>query len=247
LNEDTLIVVHAYSGDAHQVRKALPQYVHHEQPVLVLSPADAPVVMPGVEYQAAGLRAYTGQTSLERQREHLNILLERPERYFLLHDSDSVCLEPVLPEYLYASPATVFYNASPTKRFVESNGPRAKGWNEKVPWAFQPPLFFDREALERMLAVSDEAMWTLPGWAKLIDWYFPLMAQLAGLDSKPFPDGISRPIWAPYEIARVYAMVRTRGFVFLHSVKDPTVLDVMVAAHAEFNRDPAGDELCGSW
>lgn len=247
MNEDTLVVVHAYDGDRHQVMKALPQYVHHRCPVLVLSPSDAAVVIPGVDYQAAGHRAYTGQTSVLRQREHLKILLDRPERYFLLHDSDSVCLEPVLPGYLYASPATVFYNASPTARFVKSNGPRAKGWDQTVPWAFQPPLFFDREALERMLAVSDEVMGTLPDWAQLIDWYFAFMVRLAGLDAKPFPDGISRPIWAQYEIARVYAMVRTRGFIFLHSVKDPDVLDVMVAAHAEFNRDPAGDELCGSW
>lgn len=243
MNPDTRIVVHAYAGDAHQVTNAMQQYRHHAAPVLVLSPTDAPVAINDVECRSAGRRAYTGVRSLDRQRAHLELLLEYPESWFLLHDSDSICLEPDLPGYLY-DPNTIFYNASPTDRFLASLGePPMDGYA----FAFQPPLFCSRDAVERMLAVSDEAIASLPEFAKLIDWYFVAMTRLAGLDAKPFPDGISRPIWAPYEVARVYAMVRTRGFIFLHSVKDPDVLDVMVSARAEFNRDPGGDELCASW
>lgn len=237
-------MVHCYQGDRDQVVNALPQYVHHGTPVTILSPEDSPVEIQGVESRSGGLRGYTGQVTLDRQKIHLEMLLGYPENWFLLHDSDSVCLEPVLPDYLY-EPDTVFYNASPTHRFTFAQG--EPYLSEVVPWAFQPPLFFSRTALERMLAVSDLAMETLPSWARLIDWYFAVMAGQARLQSKPFPDGISRPIWAPYEIARVYASVRTRGIIFLHSVKTPEALAVMVAGRAEFNRDPEGTELCGSW
>jgi hypothetical protein len=244
MNEDTRVVVHAYAGDAFRVENALPQYVHHEAPVLVLSPEDAPVEIHGIESRFAGCRAYTGQLSLERQRAHLELLLDYPERWFLLHDSDSVCLEPQLPDYIH-QPDTVFYNASPTARFAGSVG--ADDWSETVPNAFQPPLFFSRGVLERLLAVSDHSMKLLPPWAKLIDWWFALMTQAAGLKSQAFSDGISRPIWAPYEIARVYASVRTRGIIFLHSVKTKEALDVLVTGRAEFNADPMGDQLAGSW
>ncbi len=242
MNDSTLIVVHAYQGDAHQVQNALPQYVHHECPVLVLSPADSPVEIEGVECRSAGLRAYTGQTSLDRQRAHLELLLNRPQEFFLLHDSDSVCLSPGLPSYLYANPDTVFYNATPTERFLDGRDP---GFD--MAEVFQPPLFFSRASLVRMLEVSDRAMNMLAEWSRLIDWYFALMAREAGLNAKPLPDGISRPIWAPYEVARVYAMVRMRGFVFLHSVKTKEVLDVLITGHAEFDADPQGATLCEPW
>jgi hypothetical protein len=252
VNEGTLVVVHCYQGDAHQVEHALPQYLHHECPVLVLSPADSPVRIedPRVECRAAGKRAYTGQDSLDRQKAHLEILLDYPQSFFLLHDSDSVCLSPELPAYLYENPDTVFYNPAPTARFIlqsvgsdEEQRLALKRW----PVAYQPPLFLSRASLEKMLEVSDAAMAFCPPWAKLIDWYLGAMVQLAGLRARPLRQALSRPIWAPYEVARTYAMVRTRGTRFLHSVKEPEVLDVLVSGHAEYNRDPDGMELCASW
>jgi hypothetical protein len=244
MNEDTRIVVHAYAGDAHQVRTALSQYEHHQAPVVVLSPADSPVRIVGTDYQARGKRAYTGQLTLDRQREHLEVLLGYSERFFLLHDSDSICLEPQLPEQLYAEPDTVWYNPSPTARFLKAKGsPPIEGYEN----VFQPPLFCSRESIEKMLDVSDEAMAELPAFAKLIDWYFVAMTRHANLEAKPLPYAISRPIWNTYEIARVYAMVRTRGFIFLHSVKTRNALETFVSARAEYNTDPDGEALCGSW
>jgi hypothetical protein len=247
VNEGVRVVVHSYAGDVHQVRNALRQYQHHEAPVVVLSPEDAPVEIEGTECRSAGLRAYTGRTSLERQKAHLELLLEYPEDWFLLHDSDSVCLEPKLPEYLY-EPDTVFYNAAPTMRYLMSLGDGAEEkWGDIVPNAFQPPLFMSRQTLEKLLAVADRTMPLLPEWAQLIDWHFAVMTQAAGLRSQAFPDGISRPIWAVYEIARVYASVRTRGIIFLHSVKTKEALDIFVTARAEYNLDPDGEALSASW
>lgn len=242
MNEDTRIVVHGYAGDAHQIVNALDRYTHHEAPVTVLSPADAPVQITGVDCRTAGKRAYTGKTSLERQRKHLELLLGYPEHWFLLHDSDSVCLEPELPSYLYTD--AMFYNATPTIRYLDSLGEPALPDYEFV---FQPPLFVSRAGIERMLDVSTEAMAALPDFGKLIDWFFVAASRLAGLETKALPDAISRPIWAPYEIARVYAAVRTCGVTFLHSVKSREALELFVTARAEHNQDPTGEQLCRSW
>src|SRR6185503_3096890 len=99
VNEDTLVVVHCYEGDQDQVIHALPQYLHHGCPVLVLSPTDAPVILDDdrVICMSAGKRAYDGQISVARQYEHLRIVQALGYRYHLLHDSDSVCLSPDLP------------------------------------------------------------------------------------------------------------------------------------------------------
>lgn len=246
MNEDTAVVVHAYAGDVHQVVHALPQYLHHEAPMLVLSPADAPAIVEGVECRQGGLRAYTGHVALGRQREHLQMLLDRDESWFLLHDSDSVCLEPVLPEYLYADEETVWYNAAPTARFIRArHGPESL--IAEIPEVFQPPLFFSRKALERMLEVAEAAMARCPPWARVIDWWFAYMAREAGLSYQAFPLGISRPIWALYEIARVYTSVRCCGTTILHSVKSPEALDLFVTARAEYSADPTGEHACGTW
>lgn len=252
MNESTLVVVHCYDGDKQQVIDFLPEYLHHDCPVLVLSPEDSPVQIthPSVTCRSAGKRAYTGQLTLDRQRAHLEILREFPQQHFLLHDSDSVCLSPHLPRYLYANPSLVYFNAAPTERFltmqVEDADERAELFR-LFPVVFQPPVFFSRDSLERMLAVSDAAMESLPPFAKLIDWYLRAMTQLAGLHALAMPDGICRPIWAPYEIARVYANVRLHDVRFLHSIKTREVMDVMSAARHEYAHDSRGRHLRDLW
>lgn len=244
VNDDTRIVVHGYAGDAFQIVNALDQYTHHEAPVTVLSPMDAPVAIEGIDCRTAGKRAYTGKTSLDRQRQHLELLLDYPESWFLLHDSDSVCLEPELPGYLYTDAAKVFYNATPTTRYLASLGePDLPGYEV----VFQPPLFLSRGAIKWMLQVADQAVDELPDFGHMIDWYFVAMTRLAGLNVEALPNAISRPIWAPYEIARVYAAVRTCGVTFLHSVKTKEALELFVTARAEHNQDPTGEQLCRSW
>ena len=82
LNKDTLTVVCGYSGDAHQIKAFLPYYLHHNTPVLVLSPVDAPITPQQVAthrvlFATGGKKAYVGQLSLDRQLEHLKILQKR--------------------------------------------------------------------------------------------------------------------------------------------------------------------------
>lgn len=230
-NPDTLVSVHGYAGDVHQVRNAMPYYVHHKCPVVVLSPTDAPIIKQnigswaGVEYKQAGLRAYIGQASLDRQLEHLKILLTYPQNWFLMNDADSVCLSPRLPDYLYKEPGIFWANIVSDmmhQRPPEYSLPRV---------ALQPPYFLHRSALEKIVAVA-------PGipaepQTPFIDWCLMAWALGAGVPWKNFQDhdGVSCPT-ASYEpgcLAMEDAIKHHRA-VFLHSIKTKEVLVRMAYA-----------------
>jgi hypothetical protein len=224
------------------VRAFLPQYQHHGCPVVVLSPADAPVDIEGVECRAAGKRGYFGQDSLDRQREHLRILLEYPQRYFLLNDADSFCLSPEIPAYLYANAEGTIWSTE-----VKEGRPHASPY-PKI--AFHPPYFLTRETIERLLAVGPiEAHPVTP----FIDWMMVALACEAGVAHRSFPDGRSFPAWRHGSIPettllghdyihvqeaqgidgaqRMAAQIQSQGVVFVHSVKHPEVRDQLVAAY----------------
>lgn len=242
---DTLVVVHAYAGDAALVEAFLPQYRHHDCDVLVLSPEDAPVVIEGVECRSAGKRGYYGQDSLDRQREHLRILLEYPHRWFLLNDSDSMCLSPQIPAYLYESGDVVWSNE------VREYRPHASPY-PKI--ALQPPYFLTRGAIERMLAVGPiEAHPITP----FVDWMMLALVCEAGLEHRSYPDGRSFPAWRhthipeTKELGHDYTHVQEsrgidgakrmsqqvlRGAVMVHSIKHPPVRDQLLAARQRYER-----------
>lgn len=248
IREETLVVVHCYAGDRDVVKNAMPLFLHHGTPVLVLSPEDAPVKLRGrgVTCAQAGRAGYFGQVSLDRQRAHLELLLEHPQRFFLLNDSDSACLDPVIPRYLYeqAAAGTVFSNEVSEWRPHPSPYPKI---------AMQPPYFLSRESVERMLAVPRiEAHPITP----YIDWYMVALTCEAGLAHRTFPDGASFPAWRRSAIPETQqlghdfvhrndpdgtmrgdlAMARRvqQGVVFVHSVKHPEVLSALVQAHAGY-------------
>lgn len=252
-NPDTLVVVHCYAGDADQVSNALPLFLHHGCPVLVLSPTDAPVRIDhvGVECRSAGQAAYIGQPSLDRQRAHLELLLEYPQTWFLLNDADSVCLSPLLPKYLYEGGDTVFSNEAIDPRPRHSLYPKL---------ALQPPYFVTRNAIERMLAVADRI--TADPITPFIDWYMLALVCEAGLPHRSFPDGSGTSLrgWRYGEVpeaalgatatptgevseggtdgAALMEEAVRRGAVLIHSIKHKGVLDRMVLAHEEYLRSP---------
>lgn len=246
--EDTLVVVHCYAGDAHLVQEFLPQYTHHGSPVLVLSPTDAPVRLehPGVECRSVGKAAYFGQTSLDRQRAHLELLLTYPQTYFLLNDADSMCLSAEIPRYLYESENIVWSNEVRETRPHESPYPKL---------AFQPPYFLERHSIARMLAVADRI--TAHPITPFIDWYMVALTHEAGLEHRSYPDGASFPAWRHEHIPETTelghdfvhvesargvngaARMRQRvqqGVVMVHSIKHPPVRDLLVSAHARRTR-----------
>lgn len=257
MNDDTLVVIHAYAGDADVVENALPVHLRHTCPVLVLSPEDSTVNIErkGVFCRSGGKRGYYGQGSLDRQLIHLRMLLETPYRYFLLNDADSLCLSSEIPSYLYeAAPDIVWSNVVREGRPHPSQYPKV---------AFHPPYFLTREAIERLVAIgpSIKAHPITP----FIDWYMVAMTCESGLKYKSYPDGKSFPAWrhgdfpTTLELGHDYKHEPStqggrdggrkmkqfveRGVVMVHSVKHKQVLDSLVLAHEHFRMMGSPDDL----
>mgnify|MGYP003429334334 CR=1 FL=1 len=140
MREDLLVVVLCYAGDAAQVEHQLGSYTHHGAPVLALSPADAPAWIPGIENQCAGLSGWKGRHVAYKLMAHWQIMLEYPKTWFLVHESDSVCLSPELPEEIFERDDVLWSMA-----LGEPNQP---GTNYNAPW------FGHRNVFERMLRES---------------------------------------------------------------------------------------------
>lgn len=235
MNENTLVVVCGYAGDSHQIRNALPYYMHHGRMVLILSPDDAPVThemigyRPGyLEYKAIGKRAYIGQTSLDRQLLHLKTMLEFPYSFYLMNDSDSVVLNSKLPDYLYAEPGVLWSNEVSDEMHIRSA-------DYKFPrLAFQPPYFMSRAVLEKIIAVAPSVP-TDPQ-TPFIDWCMMAWSVSAGIPHKNFVEGVSCPSCTPPTLGLMTELVRNHGRYFVHSIKDINVLLQIARARYEFKR-----------
>jgi hypothetical protein len=235
MNPDTRVAVCCYAGDQHYVIKALDNYLQHECPVVVLSPEDskAEIRYPGIENRFAGKRAYIGQDSLDRQRKHMELLLTFPEEYFLVHDSDSVCLTPELPHYLYEEPDILWSN------LVNDDIPEHQAaYPEGFPHiAMQPPYFMSRKTVRALLTGTEGVIAnpTLP----FIDHFFPQLAWATKWPYRGFPDGASCSTdpSLPCGEQILAKLVRESGHVFLHSIKRREVLDRLMEERKTFLRN----------
>lgn len=233
----TLVAVCGYSGDAHQISMLMPYYKHHGHPVMILSPEDSPVVpkqivdLEGVDFRQGGKKAYINQDSLDRQLIHLQIMLEdlREFQWFLLHDSDSVVLADALPAYLYSEPETVWSNRI-CDRIPNRVRPPGYTWPEL---AFQPPYFFSRAALTRILQTARTVETSLV--TPFIDWAMMAWTVRAGLQHRGFPEGAS--CGTPPGSDGLQAMtelVMLQGKFFLHAIKDPASLHQIVLTRVKY-------------
>jgi hypothetical protein len=146
MNENTIVSVHCYQGDADLVRRAMPVHCAHGCPVIIMSPEDSPVTIMGHWAKHLGKRAYIGADSWTRQHEHLKYLLTFPQKYFLLNDADSFCVSAKIPDRLYAEAEdTLWSNEVTEPRPHSSPYPKI---------AAQPPYFLTRESIQKMLQAS---------------------------------------------------------------------------------------------
>jgi hypothetical protein len=258
-NPRTLISIHCWAGDKENVEWSLPVHLRHKRPILVLSPEDSPVEIddPMVECASAGERAYYGQKSLDRQRKHLEYLLTQPYDYFLMNDADSMCLSPVIPQYLYL----------PENREVLWSNEVGDWRDHPSPYpkvALQPPYFCHRSVIEKMLTVADLDAVRAHSVTPYIDWYMLALAEEAGVTHRSFPDGASFPAWRRNNIEETQRLghdfkhqyVRDglilgdtamrncvrKGAVFIHSVKHKPVLDMLVREHDLMHGGPPETE-----
>lgn len=238
INPNTLVSVHGYAGDAHQVRNFMLYYHHHKCPVMVLSPEDSRIdekncpVRPPVTYRFGGLRAYIGQLSLDRQKKHLEILLETPMDWFLMNDSDSVCLSPEIPKVLYKDENTLWAN-------VVSDGMHDRTGRPDYPFpreACQPPYFCHRKVLEKIVAVAD----SVPGdiQTPFIDWCMMAWPFKAGVTYRNFPSswGVSCPSTVDFSLRAMLAAISRNGAIFIHSIKTFQVFQQIGWARVEWKR-----------
>lgn len=236
-NPDTLVAVHCYKGDREQVVYTLPKYQHHGCPVLVLSPDDSRVKLAGVRNKSAGQAGWKGLHTIERQIAHLRILADHPERYFLLHDADSVCLAEDLPRYLY-DPANehIFWSNEGCDSVIR----KLRGeWTaqDELNQTLQPPYFFSRDVLHKVLEVAEVAL-SLAHAESGIDQFYAEAVKQAGLERRPYPDGIHRETRHLNELARVYYMARVYGTCMIHSVKTAEALETLVTGIWEHDNGP---------
>ena len=239
MNPDTRVAVCCYTGDQQQVESMFDFNLHHECPVVILSPEDAAVEIhrPGVENCAVGPNEYIGYKSIARFRQHLEVLLTFPENFFLINDSDSFCLAPRLPDYLYRDAGLLWMNykvndAEVQHKFIPDGFPRI---------AFHPPWFFSRRTIKALLAVADEV--TPNPNMLFIDYWLVQLAVQAGLQWEGFPGAISWPMRDPTErsfFARAaWESVRYHGTTFVHAVKTREVLDYLKEARRLYTTAPA--------
>jgi hypothetical protein len=231
MNDDTLISVHCYAGDADLVQRAMPIHTAHGRPVVILSPVDAPVNIAGIGVTSisAGKRAYIGADSWTRQHEHLKILLSYPNKYFLLNDADSFCVSAKIPDRLYAEAEDTLWS----NEVVEPR-PHASPY-PKI--AAQPPYFLTRESIHRMLLASNRV--PVHHITPYLDFAMLAWACEAGLKHRAFTElehSSSRVFRASTDDPNVACWqqldyrIRYTGTCMCHPIKTKEQVDLCVEA-----------------
>jgi hypothetical protein len=234
-NSDTLVAVSAYAGDVKQVLTNMPFYRHHQCPVLILSPTDAPITLgtlfDGVTCQSAGKKGWIGQHTLERHRLFLEILSHQPYNFFLFNDSDSLCLSEQIPHYLYENPMHVWSNEVTDTNPSPSLLPKI---------AMQPPYFLSRTVVESLLAhyrnlatsytAPSPEGWPMPIPTDCIDHYMLQLTYGAHLSHQNFRDGASFETNSEHGLSVMAEHVSRFGKVMIHSIKTPEALAAVVKA-----------------
>jgi len=229
MNADTIVAVCCYQGDAALVERAMPVHLAHERPVVVLSPADSPVEIAHARCITAGKRAYIGADSWTRQHEHLKILLSFPQKYFLIHDADSLCLSATIDYRLYSMAENMLWSNE-----VTEPRPHASPY-PKI--AAQPPYFLTRESIHRMLQASPRV--PVHPITPYIDFAMLAWACEAGLEHRAFTeferkrDYVFRatetdPVRAAWQ--QLDYRIRYMNTTMVHPIKTPEQLAMCVEA-----------------
>jgi hypothetical protein len=240
MNPRTLVCVSAYAGDEEQVRNNMPVYIHHKCPVVIFSPSDAPIYeMLGATCLIGGLKGWTGPQTLRRHVRFLELMLAFPFDHYLFNDSDSFCLSPEFPRYLYDDPNSAWSNEVTDTNPGPSRLPKI---------AMQPPYFFSRAVLEGLLKadknpptsyygdVGPSAGGLLPVPTECIDHYHMQLVMGSGFGHKTFFHGASFETGTPNGLNTMSELVRNHGRVLVHSVKTKPILDRLRADRKEYLR-----------
>ena len=226
MNEGTIVAVNGWEGDCALVEDLMWMHEQHECPVVVFSPNDSRITsMRGHLCRWAGEREWAGRKSMLRQIDYYKILLEYPWEHCMFFDSDSVCLSPEFPRYLYEE--DVLWSSE------ISDEMHARPEHYKFPRiAFHPPWFFSRGLLTRLLNTFDTLI-PFNHQTPVIDWMLMVQCEIFGIPHKGFPLSFSLPTDNPgWPRDKAMKLVR-EGAEFLHTVKHFHDLATFVAIRAE--------------
>jgi len=231
MNEKTLVSVHGYAGDMHQIKNMMKFYEHHQCPVVIFSPEDSKIEKVGPHIcKFGGRRAYIGPLSLQRQVIQLQMLLnDFPDfDWFLMNDSDSICLTPEIPKYLYARPDVLWGNL-----VSDEMHPRRPDYPFPRQ-ALQPPYFCSRATLKKFV---DYAPSLRPDpQTPFIDWQMRQVPHIGKFLVSNFKDGCSCPTTDGSSLGWMIQNIVDRGAVMLHSIKTPRALQEIVNARVNWRR-----------
>lgn len=246
VNDNTRVVVCCYNGDAHQVVAMMDAYTHHGCPITVMSPSDSAVMLAGVDNYHCGKRAYIGQDCLDRWVMQLRAMLRTcPENWFLIHDSDSIVLDPLLPDYLYEH--DVLWSNQINNTIQQQQIGFENALIPHMPRiAMQPPWFMSRRVIERLLSVADDPRLRCNPVLPFIDFMMVGMAILSETEYRALPFAVSCAISNPNvtDAATLKMLgenrpfiahqVRHNGLNFIHSVKDGETCKLLLDARKEY-------------
>jgi len=222
----TIVTIHGYAGDAHQINDLRPMYEHHNLPIVVMTPEDSRIEKFGPHIcRWGGKREYIGLKSFARQVEHWKIMLDYDATHYLCNDSDSFCISPELPTYLYEEDVVWSNEVSD----LMHNLPPPYAWPR---FAMQPPYFLSRHLVERLIAA---APFVVPDPRMLfIDWFFMACCVKGGIPHKNFRDGMSCCTRNPHGLKVMTDQVWRHGKIFIHSVKNATIRRQLEYARGQF-------------
>jgi hypothetical protein len=247
----TRTVVLAYQGDAKQVVEMLPLWEHHGNPVTILSPADSAVNIPWVECRNVGEVAHFGPKAQQRHLAQMKLLIdEYPDEYFFINESDSFCVSPRLPDYLYSKPSTFWTNGGRDESTLDG---RLEARPRERWFSFQGPWWMPRTIIERMVAAAP--LLTYDGRLKWVDLYLSELAFAANVPFRIMPQAICMPIagsnYLDHElnpkVKGMYAdglriakeWVRRDGVNMIHSCKTLEAGNALVAEYTLFQAERA--------
>lgn len=231
MNKRTLVSVHGYLGDAHQIKNNLPLYEHHKCSVVIFSPDDSKIEKMGPHIcRFGGKRQYIGAESLQRQQIQMKMLLDYPFDWFLLNDSDSFCITPEIPRYLYKERGILWSNEVSDAMHTRPTG---------YPWpqlAFQPPYFCSREVIEILTKATVAPDPKTP----FIDWVMQAWATQTKCPHKNYADGMSCPTSDQNSASVMSEHVLNHGKVMLHSIKTLSVMKHLIRCRDHRKKWSAG-------
>lgn len=216
----------------HQIKNFIKFYEHHKCPLVIFSPEDSPIKVVGphiCRWQGMGRRAYIGPVSLQRQVIQLRAALEYKDfDWFLMNDSDSFCLTPDIPAYLYERRDVMWGNL-----VSDEMHPRKPDY-QFPRQALQPPYFCSRQVLQKFVdfAPSLRPDPTTP----FIDWQMRQVPHIGGIPISNFRDGVSCPSSDGNSLAWMIQNIVDRGAVMIHSVKTPRAFQEIISARVNWRR-----------